>query len=362
MLALDGENGIRLARELLPSAILLDVMLPKIDGWGVMRSLKDAPETRHIPVHFITCMEDRKKAMEMGAIGFVTKPVSPAQLDGVFQTIENAIDKSVKKLLIVEDDEREAMSLIGLLSNRDVTISVAATGQEAIAQLTADRFDCMVLDLGLADMSGFDVLAHMQNLDLARQLPVIVHSGRDLTRDQERELHRYAQSIIIKGAKSPERLLNEVTLFLHMVESRMDSAKRDMIRGVIDADVELSGRKVLIVDDDMRNIFSLTSLLTDKGIVVVEAENGKEALAQLERQSDICLVLMDIMMPEMDGFEAMRHIRKNPKWANLPVIAMTAKVMKGDSEKCLEAGASDYIGKPIESDKLMSMLRVWGGR
>lgn len=362
VLASDGESGIRLARELLPSAILLDVMLPKIDGWGVMRSLKDASETRHIPVHFITCMEDRKKAMEMGAIGFVTKPVSPDQLDNVFQTIESAIDKSVKKLLIVEDDEREAMSLVDLLSGRDVTITVAATGQEAIAYLAADRFDCMVLDLGLADMSGFDVLAHMQSLDRARQLPVIVHSGHDLTRDQERELHRYAQSIIIKGAKSPERLLNEVTLFLHMVESRMAPTKREMIRAVIDTDVELGGRKVLIVDDDMRNIFSLTSLLTDKGIVVVEAENGKEALTQLEKQDDICLVLMDIMMPDMDGFEAMRHIRKNPKWASLPVIAMTAKVMKGDSEKCLEAGASDYIGKPIESDKLMSMLRVWGGR
>jgi CheY-like chemotaxis protein len=358
----DGEAGIMRARQLQPCAVLLDVMLPKIDGWGVMRSLKEHPDTRHIPVHFITCLEDRQRAMEMGAVGFITKPVKPDQLREVFATIEEAIDKEVKKLLIVEDDEAEAEGLVHLLSDSGIVISVASTGGEAIAFLEEDRYDCMVLDLGLADMSGFELLAHIQDMDRARQLPVIVHSGKELTREQERELHRYAQSIIIKGAKSPERLLNEVTLFLHMVENRLDPAKRAMIRTSINRQEDLEGRKMLVVDDDMRNVYSLTNLLEEKGVDVVVAENGKEALSELEHQPDICLVLMDIMMPEMDGYEAMRTIRKNAAWMELPIIAMTAKVMKGDHEKCLEAGASDYIGKPIDGTKLMSMLRVWTRR
>ncbi|MGE5467527.1 MAG: response regulator [Ignavibacteria bacterium] len=359
VVAADGESGIALANRFQPSAIILDVMLPHIDGWGVMRALKDNPRTRHIPVHFITCMEDRQKAMAMGAIGFATKPVSIEQLNAVLQSIEGSLAKSMRKLLIVEDNVAEANSMVALLEESGVEIKVAATGKEAIALLGAEPFDCLVLDLGLSDMSGFELLEYIQNMDGARRIPVIIHSGRDLSHDDERKLRRYAESIIIKGAKSPERLLNEVTLFLHLVESNLHPNKQRMIRTAIDKEAQLEGRKVLLVDDDMRNIFSLSSVLAEKNMVVIEAENGKEALSRLEEHDDIGIVLMDIMMPEMDGYAAMREIRKNPRYVNIPIIAMTAKALKGDHEKCMAAGASDYISKPLDVDKLLSLIRVW---
>ncbi|TWJ16427.1 response regulator [Geobacter argillaceus] len=355
----DGESGITLADHYLPSAIILDVMLPHIDGWGVMRSLKDSLRTRHIPVHFLTCLEDRQKAMNMGAIGFVTKPVNSAQLDEVFGNIENAIAKRVKKLLIVEDNRDEAKSMEALLGERDVAITVAASGSEAMRLFTSEPFDCIVLDLGLSDMSGFEVLEKIQSLDENRRIPVIIHSGQDLSHDDEMRLRHYADSIIIKGAKSPERLLNEVTLFLHLVESGIDPEKKRMIRAALDNEAMLEGKKVLIVDDDMRNIFSLSSVLMEKNMVVIEAENGKEALERLNEDPDIDMVLMDVMMPEMDGFAATRAIRKDPRFARLPIIALTAKAMKGDRDECLKAGASDYIPKPVDVEKLFSLLRVW---
>ena len=357
--AADGETGIALAGRYLPSAILLDVMLPHIDGWGVMRSLKDNPQTRHIPVHFITCLEERQKALAMGAIGFLTKPASMEQLGEVFQAIEGAIAKSVKRLLIVEDNGDEAKSMVALLEESDVDITVAVSGFDALAALHQESFDCMVLDLGLADMSGFELLERIQEMEVARRVPVIIHSGRELSHEDERRLRHFAESIIIKGARSPERLLNEVTLFLHLVESNLHPNKQRMIRTALDKEAMLEGRKVLLVDDDMRNIFSLSSALTEKDMTVVEAENGREALARLEEHPDISLVLMDIMMPEMDGYTAMREIRKNPRWASLPIIAMTAKALRGDHEKCIAAGASDYIAKPIDVDRLLSLIRVW---
>jgi hypothetical protein len=359
LVAADGESGIAMAKRFLPSAIVLDVMLPHIDGWGVMRSLKDNPRTRHIPVHFITCMEDRHRAMAMGAIGFATKPVSMEQLNEVFQSIEGSLAKSVRRLLIVEDNEHESKSMVALLEEGGVDITVAVTGNEAIGLLSSQPFDCMVLDLGLSDMSGFDLLEYIQQMEGARRIPVIIHSGRELTHEDERRLRRYAESIIIKGAKSPERLLNEVTLFLHLVESNLHPNKQRMIRTAIDKEAMLEGRKVLLVDDDMRNIFSLSSVLAEKNMVVIEAENGREAIARLEEHHDIGIILMDIMMPEMDGFAAMREIRKNPRLVNIPIIAMTAKALRGDQEKCMAAGASDYISKPIEVDKLLSLIRVW---
>jgi len=359
MVAADGESGIALATRYQPSAIILDVMLPHIDGWGVMRALKDNPLTRHIPVHFCTCMEDRQKAMTMGAIGFATKPVSIEQLNEVFGSIEGSLAKSVRKLLIVEDNKDEANSMVALLEEGGVEIAVAASGKEAIGLLSNQSFDCLVLDLGLSDMSGFELLEYIQNMDGANRIPVIVHSGRDLSHEDEKQLRRYAESIIIKGAKSPERLLNEVTLFLHLVESNLHPNKQRMIRTAIDKEAALEGRKVLLVDDDMRNIFSLSSVLAEKNMVVIEAENGREALAKLDEHDDIGIVLMDIMMPEMDGYTAMREIRKNPRLASIPIIAMTAKALKGDHEKCLAAGASDYIAKPIEVEKLLSLIRVW---
>jgi CheY-like chemotaxis protein len=359
LVAADGENGIAMTERYQPSAILLDVMLPHIDGWGVMRSLKDNPATRHIPVHFITCLEERQKAMGMGAVGFVTKPVSSEQMDDVFAALESAIEKTMKMLLIVEDDPVQAAAMVALLEERNVTITVAETGTSAITHLSSGLFDCIVLDLGLADMGAFEFLEELKKRDPGRRIPVIIHTGRDLTREDELQLHHYAESIIIKGAKSPERLLNEVTLFLHLVETSLDPDKQRMIRSALDMEAMLDGKKILIVDDDMRNIFSLSSALAEKNIDIFEAENGREALQQLDNVPDIDLVLMDIMMPEMDGYEAMRRIRADARFHALPIIALTAKAMKGDREECLKAGASDYIPKPVNMDKLFSLLRVW---
>lgn len=357
--AADGESGVALAERHQPSAIVLDVMLPGLDGWGVMRRLKDNPRTRHIPVHFITCLEDRQKAMTMGAIGFATKPVGAEKLDEIFQSIEGSLARSMKRLLIVEDNADEAKSMVALLAENDVEIVVAGSGMAAIEQLAAQDFDCMVLDLGLADMSGFDLLERLQATQDTQNIPVIIHSGKDLNHEDERKLRRFAESIIIKGAKSPERLLNEVSLFLHLVESKLHPSKQRMIRTALDKEAMLEGRKVLLVDDDMRNVFSLSSVLAEKHMEIIEAENGREALAKLAEHPDIGLVLMDVMMPEMDGYTAMREIRKNPAFTMLPIIAMTAKALKGDQEKCIAAGASDYIAKPIDVDKLFSLIRVW---
>lgn len=359
IVAVDGESGISLASYYIPSAIILDVMLPHIDGWGVMRCIQDNPTTRHIPVHFITCMEDRQKAMNMGAIGFASKPVSADQLEEVFRNIESAIDQTVKKLLIVEDNETEANSIALLLESHELAISIARSGQDALALLAKESFDCMVLDLGLSDMSGFDLLEHLEQQGGESRMPVIVHSGRDLSEEDEHKLRRYAESIIVKGAKSPERLLNEVSLFLHLVESSLPPDKQKMIRRALDKEAMFEKRKVLLVDDDIRNIFSLSSVLAEKGIQIIEATNGQEALDKLNDHPDVDLVLMDIMMPEMDGYEAMRRIRKDERFKRLPIIALTAKAMPGDQRQCLEAGASDYIPKPVDLDRLFSLMRVW---
>jgi CheY-like chemotaxis protein len=359
LVAAEGESGIKLAERHQPSAIILDVMLPNIDGWGVMRSLKDSPKTRHIPVHFLTCLEDRQKAMNMGAIGFVTKPVSREQLDSVFSTLEATIDKTMKKLLIVEDDPAQIKAMVALLEARDVTITVADKGAKAIQLLSGEKFDCIVLDLGLEDMGAFELLEELKKVAPDHCTPVIIHTGRELTSEDTTRLHHYANSVIIKGAKSPERLLNEVTLFLHQVETSLPPDKQRMIRAALDKEAMLEGKKILIVDDDMRNIFSLTSALEKKKIVVFEAENGNEALKRLEEHPDIDLVLMDIMMPGMNGYEASRAIRSDARFRTLPIIALTAKAMKGDREECLKAGASDYIPKPVDLDKLFSLLRVW---
>ncbi|CAN7671564.1 response regulator [Pseudoduganella sp. LjRoot289] len=359
IVACDGEDGLALAERYRPNAILLDVMLPHIDGWGVMRSIKDNPATRHIPVHFITCLEDRQKAMGLGAIGFITKPVSAVQLDAVLDSIGAAIARTDKRLLVVEDDEVQAMSVAELLQTDGLNITIARSGGAALALLAQGHYDCMVLDLGLADMSGFDLLDQLQASACAPQMPVIVHSGRSLSEVDEAALRRYTDSIIVKGAKSPERLVGEVSLFLHLVESSLPQSQQKMIRRALDREAMFEQRKVLLVDDDIRNIFSLSSVLGEKGMRIVEAGNGAEALAQLQAHPDIDIVLMDIMMPGMDGLEAVRRIRREPRWARLPVIALTAKAMLGDQKQCLDAGASDYLAKPVDLDKLFSLMRVW---
>ena len=357
--AADGQSGVAMAEQYLPSAILLDVMLPGLDGWGVMQRLTDKLRTRHIPVHFITSLEERQKAMAMGAIGFFTKPVTPEQLESILVNVEASVSRQARTLLLVEDDPAEAKSICALLEDRQIQIHVAKTGAEAIARFGEMAFDCIVLDLGLADMSGFEVLEHLKEMDEHRRVPVIIHSGRDLTREEQARLERYSESIILKGAKSPERLLNEVTLFLHVVETQMQPEQQRMIRASLERDGVFQGKTVLVADDDMRNVFSLTSILVDKGMVVVEAENGREALTRLEEHPEVALVLMDVMMPEMDGLEAMRTIRAQDHHKKLPIIALTAKAMKGDREACLKAGANDYLSKPIDTERLLSLLRVW---
>jgi CheY-like chemotaxis protein len=359
IVATDGESGLALAERVAPSAIILDVMLPHIDGWGVMRNIKDNPRTRHIPVHFITCLEDRQKALSMGAIGFLSKPVNSDQLDEVFKAIGAAIDKSAKKLLVIEDNEAEAKSIVALLEMGSLEIVTVRSGGEALERMRQERFNCVVLDLGLADMNGFELLDEIQRQGIGGGTPVIVHSGRALSEADERRLKHYTSNIIVKGAQSPERLLNEVSLFLHLVESSLPQEKQKMIRQALDKEAMLEKRKVLLVDDDMRNIFSLSSVLDEKGLHIIEATNGFEALAVLETHPDVDIVLMDIMMPEMDGYEAMRRIRKNPRFAQLPIIALTAKAMVGDQKMCLDAGANDYISKPVDIDKLFSLMRVW---
>ncbi|MCV2356848.1 response regulator [Paucibacter sp. B2R-40] len=359
LVAGDASSGIALAHQFQPNAVILDILLPDMDGWAVMRRLKDDALTRHIPVHFLTCLEDRQRALSMGAVGLITKPVSAEQIQQVLGTLAGAMDKAVRQLLIVEDDEQELHALRHLFTDSEVDIHLARNSAEAVAALSQREFDCVVLDLGLPDSSGFAVLDTMQELPPLRRAPVIVHTGRELTRQERDHLDRYAQSVIIKGARSPERLLNEVTLFLHTVEGRLPPEKRRMIRQALDKEAMLTGRKVLIVDDDMRNIYSLASLLNEKEMQVLEAENGQEALQKLAQHPDIDLVLMDVMMPVMDGYTAMREIRANPALAGLPIIAMTAKALRGDQEKCLESGANDYIAKPLDVDKLFSLLRVW---
>ncbi|WP_170298841.1 response regulator [Massilia eburnea] len=351
LVAADGEQGLRLAQQEAPHAVLLDVMMARMDGWEVMRSLRADPRTSHLPVHFISCLDELQRARELGALGLVTKPVSPEQLAQVFDSIEQAWAGAIKRVLVVEDEERQLSSMAALLAGRKVDAVCCRSGSEALGLLSQSHFDCMVLDLGLPDMSGYQVLQALQADAALRHLPVVVHSGQDLSREQLRVLNRYARSVIIKGAHSPERLLSEVQLFLHSVEQGGQALKQEA--------QALAGSKVLVVDDDMRNLFSLASLLGERGVQVVEAENGLEALDKLAAESGINAVLMDIMMPQMDGYEAMRRIRADARFRDLPIIAMTAKAMPGDHQNCLEAGASDYLAKPIDTAQLLSLLRVW---
>jgi CheY-like chemotaxis protein/signal transduction histidine kinase len=351
LVASDGEQGLQLAQHEAPHAVLLDVMMARMDGWEVMRRLRADPRTSHLPVHFISCLDEWQRARDLGALGLVTKPVSPEQLAQVFDTIEQAWAGALKRVLVVEDDEGQLSSLSALLAGRDVGVVRCQSGREALDLLSQGHFDCMVLDLGLQDMSGYEVLEALQAAPALRHLPVVIHSGQDLTRDQLRMLNRFARSVIIKGAHSPERLLGEVQLFLHSVEQGGQAVQQEA--------QALAGCKVLVVDDDMRNLFSLASLLSDRGVQVAEAENGLEALDKLATESGIDAVLMDIMMPQMDGYEAMRRIRADARFKDLPIIAMTAKAMPGDHQQCLEAGASDYLAKPIDTAQLLSLLRVW---
>ena len=359
LVAGDGETGLHFVDYYKPNAIILDIKLPGIDGWTVMSRLKESLKTRHIPVHFMSVSEKSLDAMRMGAIGFLNKPVTMEDLDNAYGRIESIISSPVKNLLVVEDNEAQRKAIVELIGNGDVVTTAVSTGQEAYDKLSSARFDCMILDLGLPDMPGVELLTKIRNDENISRMPIIIYTGRELDKKEKIILDEYSEKILVKGVQSPERLLDETSLFLHRVEQNLPEDKKQMLKMIHDKETILKDKKVLLADDDMRNVFALTNILEDKGIKVLVAKNGKEAVERIDKNPDIDLILMDIMMPEMDGYEAMGKIRKKGQFKQLPIIALTAKAMKGDRLKCIEAGASDYLAKPVDTDKLLSMLRVW---
>ncbi|MDB5778587.1 MAG: response regulator [Polaromonas sp.] len=359
LVAHSGEDGFMLAEQFMPDAVLLDMGLPDRSGLSMLQRFKETPGTRHIPVHVVSGQDHKEAALLLGAVGYAIKPSSREQLKEVFTTLEHKLTQKLKRVLLVEDDELQRESVIRLIADDEVNITAVQTGAEALALLGSTIFDCMIVDLKLPDMPGNELLRRMSADDICSFPPVIVYTGRSLSRAEEADLLKYSRSIIIKGAHSPERLLDEVTLFLHKVESSLSAEQQKLLKAARSRDEVFEGRKILLVDDDVRNIFSLTSALEQKGFRVEIGRNGFEALERLDMVSDIELVLMDIMMPGMDGLEAMRRIRQNPRLQKLPIIAVTAKAMKDDQEQCLAAGANDYLPKPIDLDRLFSLLRVW---
>ncbi|HEX4422824.1 MAG TPA: response regulator, partial [Kofleriaceae bacterium] len=359
IVATTAADGLALARQHLPSAIVLDIGLPDRSGLAVLDSLKRDPTTRHIPVHVVSASDYTRAALELGAAGYALKPVERERLVEAIKHLESKFTQKLRRVLIVEDDPVLRDSTARLLGGDDVETVTAGTTAEALGRLRTTTFDCMVLDLALPDRSGLELLEEMARGEQYGFPPVIVYTGRSLSSDQVHELERFSQSIIIKGARSPERLLDEVTLFLHQVESKLPPERQRMLREARSREAVFEGRRILIVEDDVRNIFALTSVLEPRGAVVEIARNGREALDHLRAKPGIDLVLMDIMMPEMDGLEATRQLRADPRFAKLPIIALTAKAMIDDRDKCLAAGANDYIAKPLDVDKLLSLARVW---
>jgi len=358
IMARNGETGLHYAEFYKPQAIILDIGLPGISGWEVMDRLKSNHATRRIPVHFMSANDRSIEAMKQGAIGFVSKPASVESIQEAFSTIEEKITHTIKNILVIEDNEAMRESIIGLLENQDVNIQAVASGNEGCNILFNEKIDCVILDLGLEDMTGFEMIEKIRQNKSVSNVPIIIYTGKDLTKKENEILEKYASSIIIKGAQSPERLVSETTLFLHSVENEINKNSSEKKRKN-NSLTTLTGRKVLVVDDDMRNVFALTSVLEDEKMKISVGNNGKEGIEVLEKEDNIDIVLMDIMMPEMNGYEAMTEIRKNKKFEKLPIIALTAKAMKGDKEKCMAAGANDYLTKPIDSDKLISLLKVW---
>ena len=359
LVAGDGSSGLQLAFEYRPTSIMLDLGLPDIDGLNVLGQLKDNIQTRHIPVHVVSARTESAASLHKGAVAHISKPASSEDIDRAFSKIEEMLQSNIRKVLVVEDNEVLRGSLMKLIDNKGVEISGVGSGHEACEMIAAQKFDGVILDLGLPDMSGFELLQKLRDIRYDELPPVVVYTGRDLTREEHAELSKYTDSIVLKEADSQERVLDEVLLFLHSVESSLPPEQQKVVRMLHDPDQVFKGRKVLLVDDDMRNMYALSKVLQKSGLDVVMADNGKLALEKLSREPDVELVVMDIMMPMMDGFEAMRRIRAQRRFEKLPIIALTAKAMPEDRAKCLEAGANDYLTKPVEAEKLLSLMRVW---
>jgi CheY-like chemotaxis protein/signal transduction histidine kinase/HAMP domain-containing protein len=359
LVAMSGAEALSLAREFHPTAVSLDVFLPDMLGWTVLNHLKQDPATRHIPVQMLTLDEDRHHGLTRGAFAFVTKPTTTGGLESALDRIKEYTTRSRKRLLVVEDNPAEQLSIRALLGHDDIDVSTVSTGNEALKAVAESAFDCVVLDLRLPDMSGFEVLERLRDTPSLSDLPVVVFTGKELSPEEDTRLHTLARSVVVKGVESPERLLDETALFLHRVVGNLPPEKQQLLDRLHRSDDALVGKKVLVVDDDVRNIFALSSVLERRGMTVLTAGTGREAIEMLEETPEVAIVLMDIMMPEMDGYETMQVIRQNSLFRRLPIIALTAKAMKGDREKCLEAGASEYLAKPVNTDQLLSALRMW---
>ena len=353
-----GEMALAVLKEFKPTAIMLDIKLPGISGYGLLETIKQTPDLRHIPVHMISAMEFQPSTLRMGAMGYLGKPLSVKDVKEALHHIESLVTKKGRKLLVIEDDENQRQAIVSLVQSLDLKITAVGLGKEALDLLASETFDCVILDLSLPDMSGSEFLNKLSEIGVTVP-PVIIYTGQDLSRDEEAALRRYAESIILKGVRSPERLLDEVNLFLHRVEEDLPSNQREILKKLRTREQNFDGRRVLLVDDDLRNLFSLTHVLEDKGFKVTVARDGVEALQKLEEHAHIDVILMDIMMPKMDGYEAIAKIRSQEKHATTPIIALTAKAMKGDHEKCIEVGANDYLPKPINLNSLISVLKVW---
>jgi CheY-like chemotaxis protein/signal transduction histidine kinase len=359
LVATRGTEALVLARELHPTAVSLDVSLPDMLGWTVLNHLKQDPTTRHIPVQMLTANEDWHHGLSHGAFAFVTKPTTRDGLASAIDRIRDYARPRRKRLLVVEDEPAQQLSIRALLDYNDIDVDVVSTGQDALAAVQNQNYDCVVLDLRLPDMTGFELLEQLSDSDTGNELPVVVFTGKDLSPEEDARLHMLARSVIVKDVESPERLLDETALFLHRVVGELPQEKQNMLDRLHRSDEALVGKKVLVVDDDVRNIFALSSVLERRGMSVLMAGTGREAIATIEATPDLGIVLMDIMLPEMDGYETMQVIRQNPLFRRLPIIALTAKAMKGDREKCLQAGASEYLAKPVNTEQLLSSLRMW---
>jgi CheY-like chemotaxis protein len=356
LIASDGAAALALAHRYKPHAITLDIGLPDMDGWALLDLLKHDPRTRHVPIHVISVDDQKKRGLSAGAFGFLEKPVDRDALLEALSRTREFVNRPVKTLLLVEDDDTQRMSIAELMAGDEIEITGVGTAAAALEALQARRFDCAIVDLGLPDLSGADLIERMRTTKGGEELPIVVYTGMELSKEQERRLKRLASTVIVKESGSSERLLDETALFLHRAIANVPADKQIIIERKDDA--SLQGRKVLVVDDDVRNIFSLTSALEQHGMEVLFAEDGREGIERLKSNPDVDIMLIDIMMPGMDGYETMQKIRTYPEYRDLPLIAVTAKAMKGDREKCIEAGASDYVSKPVDIDQLLAVLRV----